>query len=250
MVTIVTYANFCVICLLFCSGFCYHSQHEFSFIVHTLLSICWSFLYGSVNSFHIAVFIQLQTLPKVTESFIWQRLSPMRTFSAFILLFIYESMCIMPGTGRLQVPQPAVFLQHPSEPPVPFSTWISAFDAYLHLVELERGEALTASTKNSLLFSLLGQEGLRQFGNDPIVATIAAVGARWSCFFRKRLYALALCEKAHPSIFRIVFISKKSRGLMLKHTDTSGKKSSFRHRFRSIKPRWLAAKAVMRERAA
>ncbi len=80
----------------------------------------------------------------------------------------------MPGTGRLQVPQPAVFLQHPGEPPVPFSTWISAFDAYLCLVELERGEALTASTKNSLLFSLLGQEGLCQFANDPVVATMTA----------------------------------------------------------------------------
>ncbi len=88
----------------------------------------------------------------------------------------------MPGTGRLQVPQPAVFLQHPGEPPVPFSTWILAFDAYLRLVELERGEALTASTKNSLLFSLLGQEGLRQFGNDPIVATMTAEATSHAIF--------------------------------------------------------------------
>ncbi len=70
------------------------------------------------------------------------------------------------------MPQPAFFLQHPGDPPVPFSTWISAFDAYLCLVELERGEALTASTKNSLLFSLLGLEGLHQFRNDPVVATM------------------------------------------------------------------------------
>ncbi len=78
----------------------------------------------------------------------------------------------MPGTGRLQVLQPAFFLQHPGEPPVPISMWLLAFDAYLHLVELERGEALTPSTKNSLLFSLLGREGLHQFGNDPMVATM------------------------------------------------------------------------------
>ncbi len=88
----------------------------------------------------------------------------------------------MLGTGRLQVPLPAVFLQHPGEPPVPFSTSLSAFDTYLHPVELERGEALTASTQNSLLFSLLGQEGLRQFGNDPVVATMTEAATTYAIF--------------------------------------------------------------------
>ncbi len=64
----------------------------------------------------------------------------------------------------------------------PFSTWISAFDAYFRLLVLERGEDLTASTKNSLLFSLLGQEGLRQFGNDPVVATMTEVATTHAIF--------------------------------------------------------------------
>ncbi len=61
-------------------------------------------------------------------------------------------------------------------------TWISAFDAYLCLVELERGEDLTASTKNGLPFSLLGQEGLRQFGNDPAVATMTKAATTHAIF--------------------------------------------------------------------
>ncbi len=43
------------------------------------------------------------------------------------------------------------------------------FNSWLSLVELERGEALANKMKNSLLFGLLGSEGLRQFGGDPIV---------------------------------------------------------------------------------
>ncbi|MCP4540096.1 MAG: hypothetical protein GY832_23405, partial [Chloroflexi bacterium] len=77
---------------------------------------------------------------------------------------------------------PAPFLQHPGDPPVPYSTWIAAFDAWLRLVELERGEALGASTKNSLLFSLLGQEGLRQFGNDPVVAAMTEAATTHDVF--------------------------------------------------------------------
>ncbi len=42
-------------------------------------------------------------------------------------------------------------------------------EATLTLVEVERGEALNDKTKNVLLFSLLGSEGLRQFGSDPVV---------------------------------------------------------------------------------
>ncbi len=76
----------------------------------------------------------------------------------------------MAPTGRLQVPQPQPFLQHAGDPPVPFTTWVAAFNSWLTLVEVERGEALNAKTKNALLFSLLGSEGLRQFGSDPVVA--------------------------------------------------------------------------------
>ncbi len=42
------------------------------------------------------------------------------------------------------------------------------------LVEAERGEALNDKMKNALLFSLLGSEGLCQFGSDPIMATMDA----------------------------------------------------------------------------
>ncbi len=64
----------------------------------------------------------------------------------------------MPATGRLQVPQPAPFLQHVGEPPLPVITCFTAFDAYLDLVDAERGEALIAALKNSLLLSLLSTE--------------------------------------------------------------------------------------------
>ncbi len=36
-------------------------------------------------------------------------------------------------------------------------------------MQLERGETLDDATKNSLLFNLLGLEGLRQFCSNPLV---------------------------------------------------------------------------------
>ncbi len=75
----------------------------------------------------------------------------------------------MAPTGRLQVPQPAPFLQHPGDPPIPFPTWVAAFDSWIRLVQLKRGENLDDATKNSLLFKLVGFEGLRQFGSDTLV---------------------------------------------------------------------------------
>ncbi len=121
-------------------------------------------------------------------------------------------MLVMPGAGRLQVPLPAFFLQHPGEPPVPFSTWISAFDAYLHLVGLERGKALTASTKNSLLFSLLGQEGLRQFGNNPVVATMTEDATTHAIFWaavRKKTRRSSLLD--HHRALVLQSISSRER---------------------------------------
>ncbi|MCP4546696.1 MAG: hypothetical protein GY835_09565, partial [bacterium] len=56
---------------------------------------------------------------------------------------------------------------------MPFATWIATFNSYLTLVEAERGEALNDKTKNALVFGLLGSEGLRQFGSDPIVAMMS-----------------------------------------------------------------------------
>ncbi len=75
----------------------------------------------------------------------------------------------MAPTERLQVPQPAPFLQHAGDLTVPFATWIAAFNRYLTLVEAVRGEALNDKMKNALIFGLLGSEGLCQFGSDPIV---------------------------------------------------------------------------------
>ncbi len=46
---------------------------------------------------------------------------------------------------------------------MPFRTWFVQFESYLDLVETERGAALDNKTKNQLLFSLLGTEGVRQF---------------------------------------------------------------------------------------
>ncbi len=44
------------------------------------------------------------------------------------------------------------------------------FNSYLTLVEAERGVVLNNKTKNVLIFGLLGSEGLRQFGSNPIIA--------------------------------------------------------------------------------
>ncbi len=75
----------------------------------------------------------------------------------------------MVPTGRLQVPQPAPFLLHAGDPPIPFATWIAIFNSYLTLVEVECAETLNDKTKNTLLFSLLGLEGLHQFGSNLIM---------------------------------------------------------------------------------
>ncbi len=67
----------------------------------------------------------------------------------------------MPGQlGRLQVPQPMVFMAHLGDPALPFQTWIMAFDSFLQLAEAERNEQVNDQLKNALLFSLLGMEGL------------------------------------------------------------------------------------------
>ncbi len=88
----------------------------------------------------------------------------------------------MPATGRLQVPQPAPFLQHVGDLPLPIPTWFTAFDAYLDLLEEERGQALTAALKNSLLFSLLGPEGQRHFGSHPLVPKIKDATTTYALF--------------------------------------------------------------------
>ncbi len=88
----------------------------------------------------------------------------------------------MPATGRLQVPQPAPFLQHPGDPPLPVTVWFTAFDTYLDLAEEERGQVLMAALKNSLLFSLLGTEGQRCFGSHPLVPKIKEAATKYVLF--------------------------------------------------------------------
>ncbi len=52
---------------------------------------------------------------------------------------------------------------------MPYTTWITVFESYVDLIEAERGEAMDNKVKNSLRFTLLGSEGQRQFGSNPIV---------------------------------------------------------------------------------
>ncbi len=75
----------------------------------------------------------------------------------------------MAEKGRLHIPQPAPFMQFPGDPPMPYMTWIAVFGSYIDLVEAERGVVMENKIKNSLLFTLLGSEGQRQFGSNPIV---------------------------------------------------------------------------------
>ncbi len=85
-------------------------------------------------------------------------------------------------------------------------------------------------------------------------------------FFQEVPLCFSIMRKSASHDFRIVFISKNQKRLMLKHTDTSSKKGSFGRvpfkniwslpakrllwaLFHSIKVAMAWAKAVMRERA-
>ncbi len=71
------------------------------------------------------------------------------------------------GHGGLgfRPPQPNACLQHPGMPPIPFRTWLTSFKGYVRLLEFDRA-ALGEGIKKTLLFQLLGAEGMCQFGNE------------------------------------------------------------------------------------
>ncbi|MCP4536857.1 MAG: hypothetical protein GY832_06895 [Chloroflexi bacterium] len=72
------------------------------------------------------------------------------------------------GQGCLgfRPPQPNAYLQHPWTPPIPFRTWLTSFKGYVRLLEFDRA-VLDEGIKKTLLFQLLGAEGMHQFGNEP-----------------------------------------------------------------------------------
>ncbi len=60
-------------------------------------------------------------------------------------------------------------MQFPRDPPMSYMAWTAIFESYINQVEAERGMAMENKIMNSLLFTLLGLEGQRQFGSNPIV---------------------------------------------------------------------------------
>ncbi len=65
--------------------------------------------------------------------------------------------------------QPNAFLQHPGSPPIPFRTWLTGFKGYIRLLEFDHAP-LEEGINKTVLFQLLGAEGMRQFGNEPAAA--------------------------------------------------------------------------------
>ncbi len=74
-----------------------------------------------------------------------------------------------PGGLSFHPPQPNAFLQHPGTPPIPFWMWLTSFKGYIRLLEFDCA-TLDEGIKKTLLFQLLGAEGMRQFGNEPAAA--------------------------------------------------------------------------------
>ncbi|MCP4546672.1 MAG: hypothetical protein GY835_09445, partial [bacterium] len=67
--------------------------------------------------------------------------------------------------------QPNAYLQHPGTPPIPFQMWLMSFKGYVHLLQFDRA-MLDEGIKKTLLFQLLGTEGMCQFGNEPATARL------------------------------------------------------------------------------
>ncbi|MCP4549741.1 MAG: hypothetical protein GY835_25075, partial [bacterium] len=77
------------------------------------------------------------------------------------------------GHGGLgfRPPQPNAYLQHPGTAPIPFRTWLTSFKGYVRLLEFDR-LPFEEGIKKTILFQLLGAEGMRQFGNEPAAARL------------------------------------------------------------------------------
>ncbi len=77
------------------------------------------------------------------------------------------------GQGGLgfHPPQPNAFLQHPGTAPIPFRMWLTGFKSYIRLLEFDHAP-LEEGIKKTVLFQLLGAEGMHQFGNEQLVSMI------------------------------------------------------------------------------
>ncbi len=71
---------------------------------------------------------------------------------------------------RLPLPSIDKFLPHPGEPTTPFRQWFKVFQRLLVMVNANRGAdaQLTAQEKNNYLYLMLGAEGARIFGANPM----------------------------------------------------------------------------------
>ncbi len=72
------------------------------------------------------------------------------------------------------MPMPEPFLPFAGEPELPFKVWFSLFEQNIEWQDKGKDAAhkLQDADKNSLLFSLLGKEGLRRFASNPIATQI------------------------------------------------------------------------------
>ncbi len=75
----------------------------------------------------------------------------------------------VPGGLRFHPPQPNMFLQHPESLPIPFRMWLTGFKGYMHLLEFDHAP-LEEGIMKTVLFQLLGTEGMHQFTNEPAAA--------------------------------------------------------------------------------
>ncbi len=56
-------------------------------------------------------------------------------------------------------------------PLIPFQTWLTSSKGYLRLLEFDHAQ-FEEGIKKTVLFQLLGAEGMRQFGNEPAAARL------------------------------------------------------------------------------
>ncbi len=69
---------------------------------------------------------------------------------------------------------PERFLPFAGEPELPFKVWFSLVEQYLEWQDKGKDMAhrLQDADKNSLLFALLGKEGLKRFASNPVATQI------------------------------------------------------------------------------
>ena len=89
----------------------------------------------------------------------------------------------------LSLQPPAVFLECPGEPKVPFAAWKKLFDNYLLAIG---GSAFPAERKRALLIHCLGTEGQRIYSTLPLTdETYDASVTALEAFFTPRVNVVA-----------------------------------------------------------